>query len=94
MMVTPNQRLLSQAGNNNGNQTPNITRHRERYDPAFQSFDLHREREKLFKFLKIKENSQKKREELNSRMQDLMSKKELKFKKIEDRLKKDLKAKN
>ncbi|CDW78688.1 UNKNOWN [Stylonychia lemnae] len=94
MMVSPNHKPFLGEMGNNGHQTPNITKYRQRHDPTFQSFDLQREREKLFKFLKIKENSFKLREDLSLKMQEMMNKKELKLKKIQDRFKKDMKDKS
>lgn len=63
------------------------------YGGAGGFFDLDREKDKLHKYLRIKERSVQQREQYGQRMQQLWSNKELKFRKIEEKLRKDIKEK-
>eukprot|EP00347_Sterkiella_histriomuscorum_P016968 403351162 len=63
--------------------------------PKTQTFDLvssmQREKERLHRFLNNREKSQKQSEEYESKIKDLVLKKELKFKRIQEKLRRDMK---
>ena len=78
---------------NNSTLIPNAGGSLTYYGGAGGFFDLDREKEKLHKYLKTKERSVQQREQYGQRMQQLWSNKELKFKKIEEKLRKEIKDK-